>query len=341
MNPPKALFIRMDRLGDLILTLPADQHPVLKGHKAHWFITKGLGFVLDHGEPSRDYTAWKKEFSWTQTMSFFKSVKELQPEVSVCFHAPWWVNFTLWLARVPKRVGLKSKWHSYLFLNLAVRQKRSRCEHHELDYNYLLVELGLQSQASPTSSPTPTLSMKPKAQALKELPENLPERFVVVHPGMGGSALNWSVDSYAQLVRELYQKDLPVVITGTASDRFMTDPLKEKLKDLTNVTWLNETLNGPQLIALLSKAHALFAPSTGVVHIGASLGIPTLGLYSPVTVESATRWAPRGPKVQVATPLGIAPPKGSVRIEKEDLNKNCMDLVKPQEMAETIASFVH
>jgi hypothetical protein len=35
----------MDRIGDLVVSLPVDTHPALGDQRLHWFITKNLGFV--------------------------------------------------------------------------------------------------------------------------------------------------------------------------------------------------------------------------------------------------------------------------------------------------------
>jgi heptosyltransferase I len=120
-HKPTALLIRIDRIGDLVLTLPSDQNLALKNYNCHWFIAKGLGFVAQNSQPPRTYSEWQNQFSWSQFFHFIREIKKLQPEVSVSFHSPWWVNAALCWARVTKRVGVLSKWHSYLFLNAGVR----------------------------------------------------------------------------------------------------------------------------------------------------------------------------------------------------------------------------
>lgn len=291
---PKALLIRIDRMGDLVLTLPVDQNSILKNYDCSWYITQGLGFVAEHCHPPRKFTEWKKSWNWLQFFRFLRAVHALQPELSVSFHVPWWVNMALFLARVPQRVGVLSQWHSYLFLNKAVRQKRSECHYHEMDYNHRLVFEGLKQR--------PDENIKPlELQALQPAPVAITSPYIVVHPGMGGSALNWPVEHYRHLISFL-SAQYTIIITGTPSDNFIIEPLKGMLKNNTHVMWMNGKLKGAELISVLAKSKAVIAPSTGVIHLAASLSVPTFGLYSPIKVESPQRWGPRGSKVQTFTP---------------------------------------
>lgn len=320
-NPPqRTLFVRMDRIGDLVLTLPADQHPLFKNTQNLWFISKGLGFIPQHALPPRQYVEWRRNFSWSQLWHFIKAVRDFAPDVSISFHSPWWVTFALWWARVPTRVGVLSSWHSFLFLNKGLRQKRSRCEFHEMDYNHQLIQKTLAPQEPPMTMPL-------KLQAPNT---NVPISgdYIVVHPGMAGSALNWPVESYKQLI-ELLTPHIQVVVTGTAMDRAFVQPLYEQLQKKNNILWLQEKLSAPELLSVLQKARAVFAPSTGVVHLAASLGTPTRAIYSPVFVERAQRWGPRGTDVKTWTP----------NINGPDYF-DCMKLVSAKEIAENLLKTV-
>lgn len=53
----KAVFIRLDKIGDLIATLPADELSFLKEKdiQVSWVISKGLGFIASHAVPQRSF----------------------------------------------------------------------------------------------------------------------------------------------------------------------------------------------------------------------------------------------------------------------------------------------
>ena len=296
----KALFLRLDRMGDLILTLPCDQL-VTGEYQVHWVIPQGLDFVVRHATPKRHYSSFSGQYSLRNFLSFYKHIQSIKADVSLSFHVPWWVNAALFLARIPTRGGVLSQWHSYLFLNKGLRQKRSRCEAHEMEYNFQLTEHVFD--LTPQKQLHQPLSLQ-VSDHLSPLDYNTP--YYVVHPGMGGSALNWPTSHYKQLIEELSQKTT-VVITGTQMDEAFLTPLKKALADNHSVIWLDKKLSGDQLLSVLQNAIAIIAPSTGVLHLGASLGATSLGIYSPIQVHHPDRWGPKGACTEVFIPQVICP----------------------------------
>jgi ADP-heptose:LPS heptosyltransferase len=109
---------------------------------------------------------------------------------------------------------------------------------------------------------------------------------------MGGSALNWPPENFVELIGRL-AKDLPVVVTGTAADQKYLDKIKSA-GEIANVKWLVGDLKVFELLDILSQANSVIAPSTGVLHLAASLGTPVVGIYSPRRVEHPRRWGPKG-----------------------------------------------
>ena len=300
----RLLFIRLDRIGDLVLTLPVDS--AVAGADVDWWVPQRLGFVPMLAQPRRKAREVSRQISWSGFFALVDEVRAADYDAAVVFHAPWWVSFLLLLARVPIRAGVRSQWHSYLFLNRAVRQKRSLAEFSELEYAYRLVErvFGIQ-HAKRLSLKLHGVEAAARASLLSQI--QLDDRgYYVVHPGMGGSALNWPTAHYATLIREL-AREAPVVITGTEADEPYLAPLRELLSEERNVVCLEGRLGGPELVTILDGARAIFAPSTGVLHLAASTGRPTIGLFSPVRVQHPKRWGPQGDRVVSLVPDVVCP----------------------------------
>ena len=109
------------------------------------------------------------------------------------------------------------------------------------------------------------------------------------------------------------------MITGTENDLLILERIKEFLSEEIargKVIDLSEKLSGHELIYLLSEAKAVVAPSTGVAHLSASLGRPTIGLYSPVREHLAKRWSPKGDKVVVFEPSKPNAPMSEISVEQ-------------------------
>jgi heptosyltransferase I len=295
----KAVFIRLDKIGDLICTLPVDQVSYLQDWEITWVISRGLSFIPEHANPKRNYIELDKYEPKEARLKLEELLREINPDVAISIQAPWWVSYTLWKCKIAKRIGVISKWDSFLFFNTGLRQKRSQAIKHEADYNLDLVK---QIDASIVETSAPILKLKAKPQ-----PELLsgfgltPQKYVVVHPGMAGSALNWPIPNYIQLIDKLsYQ--YKVVLTGTAADELWLAEIKNQTKTNSQVLCLQNKLGTSQLLYVLEQARAVFAPSTGVIHMAASLGTEVFGFYSPLRVQAPLRWGARGPKVHIFTP---------------------------------------
>ncbi len=304
-QPQKTLLIRVDRIGDLVCTLPIDQLPALKNHKCSWLITRGLEFIPENSVPKRNYESVLRYFSWKNLFQLCRWLRQEQFSLSISFHAPWWINLALWICRVPKRIGNHSQWHSFVFFTQGLRQKRHQSTLHEAEYNQQVIEKLLQQKTTPLPHLQLTLSKINQENENSLNKYNLkPQSYIVIHPGMGGSALNWPTLHYVQLIEQLIQTDR-VVITGTHSDNPWLSPIQEKLtlnSTVNNLQWLNTKLSSSELLTVLSQAKVVIAPSTGVAHLAASLGTPTIGLYPLTPTQSPTRWSPRGPIVRTLTP---------------------------------------
>lgn len=121
---------------------------------------------------------------------------------------------------------------------------------------------------------------------------------VVIHPGMGGSALNWPESHYIRLGSNLLQR-YNVVVTGGVAEARLVDRISQGIAkkqsfqaDRPNLTKYigNEYL--AEFIAVLGEADGMVAPSTGPMHLGVALGKKVVTVYSPIRVQSAVRWGP-------------------------------------------------
>jgi heptosyltransferase-3 len=142
---------------------------------------------------------------------------------------------------------------------------------------------------------------------------------VVVHPGSGGAKKNQPADFWlkvlSRLAREpVLKKMAPWLLLGPAEGSLHSF----FRKNLESTQWEvcfcpdNETL-----IGLLEKACLYLGHDSGITHLAAMLGIPTVALFIE---SSSVQWHPLGPAVQ------IVQKKGSGIGLVEDVLKAAMDL---------------
>jgi ADP-heptose:LPS heptosyltransferase len=202
----------------------------------------------------------------------------------------------LWLARVPHRVGPLSKLYSFLLLSAGIRQRRSRVEMHEADYNLQLMQLLGVEVGSRTVLPRVAISPEARAEARGFWTGRDASRWVAIHPGMGGSALNWPEEHYLQLARQLLEYGHGVVVTGgpaeqTILERFSAEFAARHPAQFACFGGARAT-SVDRLAAVFERVSVVVAPSTGPLHLASALGKPVVTFFPPIRVQSARRWGP-------------------------------------------------
>lgn len=296
----KVILIRLDKIGDLIATLPVDRVSFLGNADVKWVIAEGLGFIATMAEPRRDHIELSLKTPWKSFWKLVSFLRKESPDKVVMFYGPWWASLAMWLSGARVRAGRISQWHSFLFFNKSLRQSRSLAQKHEADYNMDL--LCYAFDRDPSQHRMPFLDLRPHgSQHFFEKTQLGKMEYFVVHPGMAGSAWNWPQSHYNSLIEKLIEI-APVVITGTSGDDQYLTEIKPKWQHHPKVRWLQNELTMDELIFLLRHAKAVVAPSTGVLHLAASCRTKAVGIYSPVRAHSAVRWGPRGEEAKSLTP---------------------------------------
>jgi len=302
----RILVVRPDRIGDVVLSTPVLE--ALKRHipnsEIHLLVRDVVKPVVEHNSFISKILLYSPQSTHRGIGGLWRLIKEIregQYETVVTLQVAFSVSLAVFLAGIRKRVGPHSKWYSYLFFNKGVRQARSAVEMHEADYNLMLLRrLGVKV---PSRQIEPQIIVdadaKERARAFVKslgLPDDAP--FIVVHPGMGGSALNWPEGYYADLIQRLARKGVPIVVSGSVGEKAVLERViglaKEQYPTLPVHVFLGPSSPSglADLIGLLSLCKIMVAPSTGPLHVAAALGKDTVSFFSPIKVQSALRWGP-------------------------------------------------
>lgn len=113
----------------------------------------------------------------------------------------------------------------------------------------------------------------------------------------------WRADYWARLTRELTGRGFSVWLTGSATDaKRNADFLAVQLPGERHVYSLAGRASLSELAWLLARADAVVSVNTGIMHLAALAGAPTVGLHAAV---DPIRWGPVGPRC-----LGLLPSQG-------------------------------
>ncbi len=128
-----------------------------------------------------------------------------------------------------------------------------------------------------------------------EGPPGVPAPRLALHPGSGSAAKNWPLDGFLALARAARAMGLHPFFTTGEADAALEEPLRPAAEREGWAVVRNPPLTG--LARLLRGAAAYVGNDSGVTHLAAVLGVPTLALFGPT---DPALWAPRGPRVAVA-----------------------------------------
>ncbi len=125
---------------------------------------------------------------------------------------------------------------------------------------------------------------------------------VALAPGAVGPAKRWPAQAYAALARRLLADGLAVWVVGGPAEKSLAREIVEgtEARDLTGADLR-------QAVLALAAASGAVSNDSGLLHVAAALGTPTVGLFGPT---SPWHWAPLNPLVaaiQAANDLPCRP----------------------------------
>ena len=297
------LIVRTDRIGDVVLTLPvANVLRTLYPDSKISFLVRSYTEELLIGQESIDGTLLYDDGG--KPKPFFTLLSDLRLarfDLAIVCYPRFRIALLLKLAGVNERVGTGYRWYSFFF-NRRVYEHRKTAEKHELEYNVsLLKSLGVDIPVGTRPVLTiPEESAKIAKGERRRLGLAPSDRVVILHPGSGGSARDWSPENFSLLAKELSRKGLNVVITGAKGEEMLvarvTGEADGKVKSSVGRLGLKE------FAAFVQSSDLFVSNSTGPLRIAAAVGTPVIGFYPPILACSPERWGPVTQKKAVFVP---------------------------------------
>ncbi|WP_242691762.1 glycosyltransferase family 9 protein [Desertivirga arenae] len=289
------LISRTDAIGDVVLTLP------LCGLIKQFIPTAKISFLGNsYTKELIDACAYVDNFvnysDWRNDDFAVQQLKTLNIDAIIHVFPKKRIASLASKAGIPTRIGTRNRIYHWIYCNSLIKLSRKKSELHEAQLNIKLLKgLGIEIELD-LPEIQKHYGLQPKTR-LDEGIENLlsKDKFnLIVHPKSAGSAREWSLNRYAELINSLDPQQFQIFITGSTKEKTCLDPWIQGLKD--RVIDLTGKFSLAQLLTFVSKADGLVAASTGPVHLAAASGINALGLYPNSSSINAQRWRPIGVK---------------------------------------------
>ncbi len=267
------LITRHDKIGDFIVTLPLfkaikEQYSNVKltalVSKVNFEFAKEIGFI-------DDVILFDKN-------DLFKTQNEIKSknfDASISAYIDITLGKILFKSRIKKRVAPATK-IAQLFFNKRVKQKRSRVEKTEWQYNLDLAKKLFPDINLDFTRPLLNIDIKK-------------EKRVVFHAGFGGSSDgNLTLDDYINLARSIKDSDNEIVFSFGPDDEKSKEYIKDKLD--FEATIFDSKVSLFEFTKYIASSYLFVSTSTGPMHLAGATNTKTLSFFGDSLFASAKRW---------------------------------------------------
>jgi lipopolysaccharide heptosyltransferase II len=192
---------------------------------------------------------------------------QLPFDVAILFPNSLRVTLETWLSGIPRRVGYRGHWRSWL-VNQIVREPRKPGppEHHSLRFLRIARECGAETSNIEVPKPNQTSNIKRQT-------------FIGLCPGAEyGPAKRWLPERFAEAAAKITeQSSAQWILLGTKNDAAIGEQIAAAIGDYCVNRIGQTTLE--QLIDELRQCSLLLTNDTGTMHLAALLGVPVVAIF--------------------------------------------------------------
>lgn len=286
----RVIISRTDNLGDVILTLP------LLGYlKSEMPDTKIFFLGKKYTQPIIDHCIFVDQFlDREEVLQYPQILSDIRADTIIFIYPD------RALARLARKVGIhhrvatSHRWYNWLYCDQIVDFSRIRSNLHESQLNFKLLSPFKLAWDIDVDELASFYGLKAKENDFSGLLSK--DQFnLIIHPKSRGSAKEWGLENFCNLIKSLPQGEFKIFVTGLKEEGALIQQEAPELFDDPSVVNLTGQLNLEEMISFVGHADGLLACSTGVLHLAAALGKYALGIYAPIKPIHPGRWKPIGP----------------------------------------------
>jgi len=226
-------------------------------------------------------------------------------------------------AGIKELIGYRGQWRRLLLNHALAHRFDLGSEHHRQFYLDIAHQMHIPTAAEEVSLSLPDGAVE-AGRTLMSLHGLSPDRVVCLAPGAQfGGAKCYPAEQYAAITYSLVEAGWQPLVLGMQEDCGVGETI---LQDLRGSHWnaAGET-SLTQALQLISACKLMLCNDSGLMHVAAGLGIPTV---APFGATDPARTAPSGPAVKIIyQPAECSP---CLQRECSVTGHPCMDNIKPQ-----------
>ncbi len=323
-RPPAAidriLLLRLERIGDLLMTLEAIADVRRAWPDATIDLAVGSwnaalarmipGLSTIHVADLPWLSRGEQPTSWATLMGEARHWRSQHYALVLNFEPDIRTNFLAWMTRAPIRVGHATGGGGAFLSRAGAYDSRS----HVAENARRLVACASgrpPASAAPLATPT-RLHVPPSAVAnAQALLGDAARPWIGIHASGGRESKQWHLDRFAAVGRALAAATGgTIVLTGGPGDQALVRQVADQLGG-TRMVSVAGAVSLPDLAGVLAALDVLVTGDTGPMHLAAAVGTPVVALFGP---SDPRRYGPRASRERVVRVQLPCSPCGQVRL---------------------------
>jgi ADP-heptose:LPS heptosyltransferase len=310
----KILIVRVDRVGDIVLSTPALRalRRALPEAKIDYLVQAKYARLLDSYEGWNEVVRWEDIDDAGERGRLAALLRARGYDAAVIGSTAPAGYRVAREAGIPIRVGWKTKGFGHT-LSAGFDDDRGARDRHQVENNVkLLAPLGV-------FDPAPEFPFRATATGRRQVEAFLAkagiapdEKVLVLHPGSFTPRVRWAPERFAEVAVLAARHGMRTVLLGAGPvERALVESISGSCGDAPGPgggaapVAAVDAFDLEGLPAFLNFAHVVVGNSTGPLHIAASAGAWTIGIFgSRYPLDRHELWSPWGPRGAVVETRG-------------------------------------
>jgi lipopolysaccharide heptosyltransferase II len=352
-HPQRILVIRLDLIGDLVLSLTVVRalKRTYPGAEIDLLAVAASGKIALHDPDLHevigyDPNIWRRPRAllqwknWREARALLKRLRSHHYDLAISVFGNWAAILAV-LSGAPRRIGFgRESYFGFMTDSVPGRHWKPGDKKHEVDY---CLELAQRAGATVTPEDRiPHLYVEREAQqAVKRLlreagvqkDEDRP--FIACHVSSNnGQSKRWPIPYWATLLDKLIrQQNARIVLTGAPADLPLIEEITRRMGEQP-INMAGKT-SLPQLAALLQRADLMISGDSGPMHIAAAVGTPLIAIHGPTDPAQS---GPVSPKATILrSPIWCSPCyRAKNTADCRFYTTQCMKNITPSQVFEVV-----
>ena len=295
--PHRVLLLRLERIGDLLMTLDAIEdvrralpHARIDLVVGSWNLQLAAAIPAVSAVEAADAPWLAREAggaSFAALLSRAATWRRRRYDLAINFEPDIRSNLLLGLSGAARTCGYFTGGGGAL-LDVAIA---GDARAHTADNAVRLVHAALPVPVPPRTDPARLAVPDDAARRARRLLERQGGAPLVgIHASAGRLVKQWEPSKFAELARRLTQAPgATIVLTGTAADRGLVDAVRAALPVPSTIDLAGQ-VDLLTLAAVLQQLDVFVTADTGPMHLAAAVGTPVAAIFGP---SDPVRYAPR------------------------------------------------